>query len=69
MTACDEVKVCGELLQTAAGLFAQTPCDPTCRPKMNQCSRDLLLSVTRLMVVADMVDVNNLLEASGRVGC
>ncbi len=68
MTACDEVKNRGELLQAAAGQFSQSPYESSSRSKMSQTSKDLLMSVTKLMVVADMMDVQNLLDASSRVG-
>lgn len=67
MSACDEVRRCGELLQSAAGHFSQNPYESDRRSKMNEASKELLLSVTRLMVVADMVDIHNLLEATTRV--
>lgn len=67
IAACDDVRGYGETLQAAAAQFSQSPCEPDNRTKMAKASKDLLLSVTRLMVVADMVDVHNLLEASSRV--
>ncbi len=67
ITACDSVRACGESLQAAAAEFSQSPCEPDNRSNMTKASRELLISVTRLMVVADMVDVQNLLEASSRV--
>ena len=57
----------GELLQAAAAQFSQSPCEPDNRSKMTKASKDLLLAVTRLLVVADMADVNKLLEVSSRV--
>lgn len=40
---------------------------PDKRASMVRAARELLFSITRLMVLADIIDVNNLLNASGRV--
>lgn len=54
-------------MQRAANEFSQDAGDSTKRSAMTDASKGLLMSVTRLMVVADMVDVSKLLEASSRV--
>lgn len=54
-------------MQNAANEFSKDACDSNKHSAMMDASKRLLLSVTRLMVVADMVDVNMLLEASSRV--
>jgi len=64
---CDDVRSQGELLQAAAVQFSQGTTEPDNRSRMTRACKNLLLSVARLMVVADMVDVNNLLQAANRV--
>ena len=65
--SCDDVKANGEAMQRAATEFSQNAGDSSKRSAMMDASKSLLLSVTRLMVVADMVDVSELLQASSRV--
>ena len=35
---------------------------------MVRAARELLFSITRLMVLADIIDVNNIIDASSKVG-
>ena len=68
LLACDEVRAAGEVMHQAASNFARDTFQTERRDEMTKASRELLMSVTRLMVIADAVDVNKLLKASSRVG-
>lgn len=46
--------------------FAQDTSKSDKRANMVHAARELLFSITRLMVLADVVDVNNLLNASSQ---
>lgn len=65
--ASEEVRTRGELLHSAGNLFIQDSGKPDRRATMVHAARELLFSVTRLMVIADIIDVNNLLNASVKV--
>lgn len=67
MLACEEVRSKGEVLHTVAEVFVQDPSLSDKRPGMVHAARELLFSITRLMVIADIVDVHNLLNASSGV--
>ena len=67
MLACDEVCTAGATMHKVASEFAQDTSQRGRREAMTKASRELLISVTRLMVVADAVDVSKLIKASGRV--
>lgn len=67
LLACDEVRAAGEVMHQAASNFARDTFQTERRDEMTKASRELLMSVTRLMVIADAVDVNKLLKASSRV--
>ena len=54
-------------MHQAASDFARDTFQTERRDEMTKASRELLMSVTRLMVIADAVDVNKLLKASSRV--
>lgn len=51
----------------AANVFAQDTSRSDKREIMKEASRDLLMTVVRLMVIADAVDVSKLFKASSRV--
>lgn len=65
--ACDEVRAAGEEMYKAASEFSRDTMKGENRGAMVKAARKLLLSVTRLMVVADTIDVSKLLKVSGRV--
>ena len=67
LLACDEVRAAGEVMHQAASEFARDTFQSEKRDEMTKASRELLMSVTRLMVIADAVDVKKLLKASNRV--
>ena len=67
LLACDEVRAAGEVMHQAASNFARDTFQTERRDEMTKASRELLMSVTRLMVIADAVDVNKLFKASNRV--
>jgi len=54
-------------MHKAASEFAKDTLQTGKRDVMVQASQELLKAVTRLMVIADMVDVSKLLKASSRV--
>lgn len=67
LLACDEVRSAGEAMGKAASQFALDTSQANRRAIMIHTARELLMSVVRLMAVADDVDMNNLTKASGKV--
>lgn len=67
LLACEEVRTKGELLHSTGSTFVQDTSESDKRASMVHAARELLFSITRLMVIADIVDVNILLNASNRV--
>lgn len=65
--ACDEVKAAGEVMQKAAGDFQLDTSRSDKREVMKEAARDLLMTVVRLMVIADAVDVSKMLKTPNRV--
>ena len=54
-------------MHNASSLFAANPQSTDNRAVMVQASRELLVAVTRLLVVADVADIYKLLNATSRV--
>ena len=65
--AVDEVKVTGEAMSTCSREFANDPCSSAKRGNMVRASRSLLSAVTRLLILADMIDVHLLMKKLRRV--
>ena len=59
--AVGEVKSTGEIMSSAAREFANDPCSSVKRGNMVRASRNLLLAVTKLLILADMIDVHLLM--------
>ena len=59
--AVDEIVKTGETMSTASKEFASDPCSSIKRGNMVKAARSLLTAVTRLLILADMVDVHLLL--------
>ena len=55
--AVEEVRGTGEIMSAAAREFANDPCSSVKRGNMVRASRNLLSAVTRLLILADMIDV------------
>ena len=53
----------GETMSLAAREFADDPCSSVKRGNMVRSARNLLSAVTRLLILADMVDVHRLLKS------
>ena len=53
----------GEVMFAASREFADDPCSSVRRGAMVRAARALLSSVTRLLIIADMVDVHLLLRS------
>lgn len=62
LKAVDEVKKTGEEMREASSEFADDPCSSMKRGAMVRAARALLSAVTRLLILADMVDVHLLLR-------
>lgn len=62
LQAVDEVKSTGDAMSTAAREFANDPCGSVKRGNMVRASRALLSAVTRLLILADMIDVHLLMR-------
>jgi len=60
--AVAEVKSTGETMSGAAREFANDPCSSVKRGNMVRASRNLLLAVTKLLILADMIDVHLLMK-------
>lgn len=69
LLACDEVRLAGEDMQRTGSEFARDTLQADKREAMVAAARRLLLATTQLMVVADAVDVSQLVNASKRVSC
>ncbi|XP_061194610.1 catenin alpha-2-like isoform X4 [Saccostrea echinata] len=63
MAAVDEVRKTGEVMRDASTEFAAEPCSLSKRGAMVRAARALLSAVTRLLILADMVDVHLLLKS------
>lgn len=61
--AVDEVRKTGEVMSKASREFAEDPCSSVKRGTMVRAARNLLSAVTRLLILADMVDVDKLLRS------
>ncbi|XP_077992996.1 catenin alpha-2-like isoform X2 [Glandiceps talaboti] len=62
LAAVDEVRKTGENMRIASSDFADDPCSSAKRSNMVRAARALLSAVTRLLILADMVDVQLLLR-------
>jgi len=65
--ACEDVRSKGEAVHCAAVEFVLDTMVPEKRAAMVAAARDLLLAVTRLLVIVDMIDVDKILSISSRV--
>ncbi|KAL4231940.1 Catenin alpha-1 [Mactra antiquata] len=63
LAAVDEVRKTGDEMGTASEEFAADPCSSMKRGAMVRAARALLSAVTRLLILADMVDVHLLLKS------
>ena len=67
LSAVDEVLKAGEAMSSAAREFASDPCSSVKRGNMVRAARNLLSAVTRLLILADMIDVHLLLKKLQKV--
>ncbi|XP_065919372.1 catenin alpha-like [Dysidea avara] len=67
LKACRNVSTAGQVMHEASSAFATEPQSMEHRAAMVQASRNLLLVVTRLLIVADVADVSKLINVSSRV--
>nr|XP_022914685.1 catenin alpha isoform X3 [Onthophagus taurus] len=63
LSAVDEVRKTGNAMSIAAREFSEDPCSSSKRGNMVRAARNLLSAVTRLLILADMVDVHLLLKS------
>ncbi|CAH0561952.1 unnamed protein product [Brassicogethes aeneus] len=63
LNAVEEVKKTGTQMSIAAREFSEDPCSSLKRGNMVRAARNLLSAVTRLLILADMVDVHLLLKS------
>uniref|UniRef100_A0A6M2DL37 Putative alpha-catenin n=1 Tax=Xenopsylla cheopis TaxID=163159 RepID=A0A6M2DL37_XENCH len=63
LSAVQEVRITGEAMSKAAREFSEDPCSSVKRGNMVRAARNLLSAVTRLLILADMVDVHLLLKS------
>ncbi|KAG7306537.1 hypothetical protein JYU34_007899 [Plutella xylostella] len=61
LAAVEDVRKAGAAMSLAAREFSDSPCASAARAAMVRASRALLCAVTRLLILADMVDVHDLL--------
>uniref|UniRef100_A0A6A7FTJ4 Catenin alpha-like isoform X1 n=3 Tax=Hirondellea gigas TaxID=1518452 RepID=A0A6A7FTJ4_9CRUS len=62
LAAVEEVRKTGEVMSVCAREFAEDPCSSVKRGNLVRSARNLLSAVTRLLILADMVDVHRLLK-------
>lgn len=67
LEAVEQVDKTGQAMSGSAREFADDPCSSAKRAAMVRDSRDLLAAVTRLLILADMIDVFMLLRSLKRV--
>jgi len=67
LEACQEVTTAGDNMEKVSEEFAYDPCDDQKRSTMVRAARSLLAAVTRLLCVADMADVQTLLDLIRKV--
>lgn len=67
LLAVEEVKEAGAIMSSTSREFASDPCSSGMRGSMVRAARNLLSGVTRLLILADMIDVNLLVQALGVV--
>ena len=68
MLVCvEEVRGTGQVMGVTAKEFANDPCSSVKRGNMVRASRNLLSAVTRLLIMADMIDVHLLMKKLRRV--
>ena len=60
--AFTKITISGDQMKAASQEFAEEPCSSMKRGAMVRAARALLSSVTRLLILADMVDVHLLLK-------
>ncbi|RZC32359.1 catenin alpha, partial [Asbolus verrucosus] len=63
LSAVEEVRKTGNAMSIAAREFSEDPCSSLKRGNMVRAARNLLSAVTRLLILADMVDVHLLLKS------
>ncbi|XP_049530242.1 catenin alpha isoform X5 [Anopheles darlingi] len=63
LSAVEEVRKTGSAMSVAAREFSEDPCSSLKRGNMVRAARNLLSAVTRLLILADMVDVHLLLKS------
>ncbi|KAG8038484.1 hypothetical protein G9C98_006180 [Cotesia typhae] len=63
LCAVEEVRKTGAAMSIAAREFSEDPCSSLKRGNMVRAARNLLSAVTRLLILADMVDVHLLLKS------
>lgn len=63
LTAIEDVRRTGDDMYAASSEFAGEPCSASRRATMVRAARSLLSAVTRLLILADMVDVYQLLRS------
>ncbi|ESO93133.1 hypothetical protein LOTGIDRAFT_178587 [Lottia gigantea] len=68
LDAIDEVRRSGEEMHEASQEFAADPCSSVKRGSMVRAARALLSAVTRLLILADMVDVHLIMQSLNNVG-
>lgn len=61
--AIDDIRNTGHHMSSMSRKFVEDPCSSTNRADIVKAARPLLLSVTRLLIVADMIDVQRLLDS------
>lgn len=61
--AIEDVRQTGQHMSSMSRKFAEDPCSSAKRADIVKAARPLLLAVTRLLIVADMIDVQRLLSS------
>lgn len=61
--AIEDVRQTGQTMSLMSRKFAEDPCSSAKRADIVKAARPLLLAVTRLLIVADMIDVQRLLSS------
>ena len=67
LAACSDIESSGGVMLRAARSYLEDPCSKDKRDVMTEAARELLSAVTRLLVIADIVDANRVRGVARKV--
>jgi hypothetical protein len=67
LAACNDIESSGSVMLRAARTYLEDPCSKDKRAVMTEAAKELLSAVTRLLVIADIVDANRVKTVARKV--